>query len=69
MLRHSDIHRAPPDIVHRGLFKDDTLVAGTAASLLTREVDESAVGGNNSAFFLDSVFVELSDGRVTLRVG
>jgi len=67
VLIHLNVDSSPPDIVLRGLFEDDTLVLGRTTSLLSGKVDQGSRVGDDGTFVLDSVFVELSDGSVTLR--
>jgi len=69
VLIHLNVDSAPPDIVFRRLFENDTLVLGRTTSLLSGEVDQGSRVGNDGSFVLDSVFIELSDGSVTLEVG
>ena len=69
MLIHLNVDSTPPDIVFRRLFENDTLVLGRTTSLLSGEVDQGSRVGNDGSFVLDSVFIELSDGSVTLEVG
>ena len=55
-----NIHRPPPYIVLARLLIHDTLVLRTAASLLPREIDERAGGGDDRALVADRILVEKS---------
>jgi hypothetical protein len=61
---HLDIHRAPPNIILAGLLVNNSLVFGTTAGLLAREIDESTRGGDDGAFVADGIFVEKSNRGV-----
>ena len=65
---HLDIHRAPPDVVLGGFLVDDTLILGTSAGLLAREVDEGTRGRDDGTFVADSIFVEERDWGVALQI-
>jgi hypothetical protein len=65
---HFDIDGTPPNVVFGRVFIDDTLVFWTATGLFTGKVDQSTSCGDDGTFVTDSVFVELSDGCVTLEV-
>ena len=67
-LVHLDIHRAPPDVILGGFLVDDTLILGTSAGLLAREVDKGTRGRDDSTFVADGIFVEERDWGVALQV-
>ena len=61
-----DVDGAPPDIVLGSLLVDDALVLGRAASLLAREVDKSAGGGDDGTFVANGILVEKGRRGVAL---
>ena len=65
---HLDVHRTPPDVILGGFLVNDTLIFGTSASLLAREVDKGARGRDDSTFVADSIFVEERDWGIALQV-
>jgi len=67
-LVHLDIHRAPPDVIFGSFLVDDTLILGTSASLLAREVDKGTRGRDDSTFVADGIFVEERDWSVALQI-
>lgn len=69
VLVHGNVDTArPPNVVLGGLLVDDSLVFGGSTGLLAGEVDESTVGRDDGAFVQDGVFVQGSDGSVSLDV-
>lgn len=68
VLVHLDIDRTPVDVILAAVFVDDTLVLGTAASLLSGKVDQGSRGGDDGTLVLDGIFVQLSHARVSLEV-
>jgi hypothetical protein len=65
---HLDVDGSPPDVVLGGLLENDSLVFGTAAGLLSREVDEGSGIRDDGSFVSDGILVESSDGSITLEV-
>lgn len=63
-----DIHRTPPDVILRGFLVDDTLILGTSASLLAREIDKGTRGRDDGAFVADGIFIEERDWGVALQM-
>jgi hypothetical protein len=65
-LLHLDVDRTPPNIILTSILKNDSLVFGRATSLLSRKVDQSTTGRNDGSFIHDSVFVQGSNGGISL---
>lgn len=68
VLVHLDVDGAPPDVILGRVLVNDALVLGAAAGLLPGEVDQGAGAGDDGAFLLDGVLVELSDRGIALEV-
>lgn len=68
VLVHLDIDGSPPDVVLGGVLEDDSLVLWRSTSLLTGEVDQCAVAGNDSSLLGDRILVQCSNRSVALEV-
>ena len=67
-LVHLDVDGAPPNVVLGGFLVDDALVLGTAASLLSGEIDQGTGRGDDGALVADGVLVQLRGGGVALQL-